>query len=81
MRGQLLSPLGSLIVAVRGNNTLAAAYLADFNKAGDEILPKIEHDVSKPANALHSAIVNVRSHPSNLAALEQDRLTLLSDIP
>lgn len=79
---QLLTPLGALIIADRGGNTSqAAAHLADFNKVAEEILPKIEVDMSKPANALHSAIVNVRTHPGNVAALEQDRLNLLADIP
>lgn len=82
MRTRLLTPLGAMIVAIRGNDrTQAAAHLADFNKVADDVLPAIGNDMSKPANALHSAIVNVRSHPGDLAALEQDRRNLLADIP
>lgn len=82
MRTSLVIPLGALIVAVRNNNgPQSAAFLAQFNDAAESVLPVIASDTSKPGNALHSAIVNVRSHPGNLAALEQDRLSLLRDIP
>lgn len=82
MRTRLLTPLGALIVANRGSDRAqAAAHLTDFNKVAESIMPIIELDMSTRANALHSAIVNVRSHPGNVAALEQDRLNLLRDIP
>lgn len=82
MRLRLVLPLSSMIVALQGNDrSLAAAFLAKFNSEADDILPRIEMDMSKSANAIHSAIVNVRSHPGNQAALEQDRQTLIVDIP
>lgn len=82
MRTRLLTPLGALIVATRGNDrTQAAAHLADFKRVGDDILPTIERDVSKQANSLHSAITNVPANPSDLNMLEQTRRTLLADIP
>lgn len=82
MRTRLLTPLGAMIIAVRGNNRpQAAAHLANFNHVADEVLPVIERDLSKQANALHSTIMNVRSHPGDLAALEQERRSLLAAIP
>lgn len=82
MRVSLTTPLGALIIANREKNPQRAAmHLAEFNQAANGILPQIEGDMSKQANALHSAIVNVRSHPGDLAALEQDRRNLLADIP
>ena len=82
MRTRLLTPLGALIIAVRSNDrTQAASHLADFNTVANDILPKIDKDVSKPANALHSAITNVRTHPGDVAALEEDRRQLLAAIP
>ena len=81
MKAKLLIPLSGLIVAVRDKSPQAAGFLARFNTEADDILPRIELDVSKSANVLHSAIGNVRSHPGNLAALEQDRQNLISDIP
>jgi hypothetical protein len=82
MRVRLLTPLGALIVALRGNDrTQAAAHLADFNQVADTILPSVAQDTSKEANALHSAITNVRSHPGDVSALENDRRALLADIP
>lgn len=82
MRTRLLTPLGAMIIAVRGNDRpQAAAHLADFNKVADEQLPVIERDMSRQANALHSAITNVRAHPGDLALLEQTRRDLLADIP
>ena len=81
MKNQLLIPLSSLIVATREKNpSTAATFLAQFNAAGDAVLPKIEQDMSKPANALHSAVVNVRAHPGDLAGLEQIRSDLMRDI-
>jgi hypothetical protein len=82
LRTRLVTPLGALIIAVRGNDrSQAAAHLAQFNQVADEILPRIDSDMSKEANALHSVIINVRSHPGNLAALEDDRRSLLAAIP
>ena len=82
MRQRLVEPLSALIVAVRSNDRAqAAGFLARFNAAGDEILPRIETDVSTPANLLHSAIVNVRAHPGDLAVLEQARQDLIRGIP
>jgi hypothetical protein len=81
LREKILSPLGALIVTVReGKREDAAGWLAKFNQGADEILPVIERDLSKEGNALHSAIVNVRAHPSDLQALEEVRLHLLQDI-
>lgn len=78
---RLATPLSALIVAVRaGNpNQTAAGHLANFNAEADRILPAIEGDTSKPANMLHSAIVNVRAHPGDLTELEQIRRSLVTD--
>lgn len=82
MRAKLVTPLSALIVAVRNNDRAnAATFLAQFNAAGEEILPAIATDVSKPANILHSAIVNVRAHPGDLAGLEEIRRGLIAEIP
>lgn len=71
-----------MIVATRGRDASnAATFYARFNQAGDEVLAAVNNDMSKSANVLHSAVVNVRSHPSNLAALEEDRQTLITAIP
>lgn len=82
MRMRLSQPLSAMVVSLRGNDrSTTAAFLAKFNTEADEILPRLETDMSKSANALHSAIVNVRSHPGDQAALDQDLRSLLKDIP
>jgi hypothetical protein len=82
MRSRLVEPLSAMIVAIRSRDTNnAAVFYARFNQAGDEVLASISSDTSKSANALHSAVVNVRTHPNNLAALEDDRQALIAAIP
>lgn len=82
MRARLVEPLSAMIVATRQRETAnAATFFARFNQAGDDVLAAISSDTSKNANVLHSTVVNVRSHPSSLAALEEDRLSLMTAIP
>jgi hypothetical protein len=82
MRARLVEPLGALIVATRERNTSnAATFLARFNQTGDEVLATLSSDMSKNANVLHSTVTNVRSHPNDLAALEEDRRSLMTAIP
>jgi hypothetical protein len=64
----------------RGYRSNAAGFLAQFNAAADEILPRIDSDMSKNANLLHSAIVNVRTSPGNLQVLEQTQRVLVLEI-
>jgi hypothetical protein len=81
MRSKIEGPLASMIVALRaGDHGNAAAFYAQFNAAADEIMPKLDLDVSYNGNLLHSTIVNVRGHPNDLSALESDRRSLLTDL-
>lgn len=81
MRSKIEAPLASLIVALRaGDRGNAAAFYDQFNAAADEIMPKLDLDMSYNGNLLHSTIVNVRGHPNDLSALESDRRSLLTDL-
>lgn len=80
LRGQLLAPLGALIVATRERNEAGIArQLYAFEAAADRVLPAIEGDMSINANRLHSVIVNTREAAArrDLASLEGQRRWLL----
>src|SRR5687768_9207241 len=73
IRQPLLIPLGALIVARRAGQPTAAAWLTEFNKAADQVLPAIEGDTSVDATRLRTAITDIRAMPTDLQVLERSR--------
>lgn len=79
MRGELLAPLGALIVATRNKSENAPMHLAAFNEVAARVEPAIAGDMSVNANRLQSSINNVREATprKDLRALELARDNLL----
>jgi hypothetical protein len=78
LRTRLLTPLGGLIVAMRGDT--GVQYQVDaFEKVAHEIDPLIASDLSINGNRLHSAISNTRHAIStkDVSELESVRRLLL----
>ncbi len=79
LRGELLVPLGALIVTLRAKSGREAMHLAAFNEVAARVEPAIAGDMSINANRLHSSIVNTRDAAArkDLEELERIRLNLL----
>lgn len=82
MRTELLTPLAAYIVATRDRSASAANWRSQFNAAADNVLPKIERDVSTNGNVLHSVITNVKEAMArdDLATIERERTRLITEV-